>query len=69
MEELRELIAELVAEVVKRCKKGDELAVVVSPEALLKKDTAAISRNALVEELQRTVATAKLAKEANIRAD
>ena len=41
-----------------RCKKGDELAVVISPEALLKKDTAVISRNALVEELQRTVADA-----------
>lgn len=38
------------------CKQGQELAIVVSPEALLRRDTAAISRNALVEELQRTVA-------------
>lgn len=35
---------------------GDELAVVVSPEFLLRRDTAVISRNALIEELQRTVA-------------
>ena len=39
-----------------RCKQGDELAILISPEALLKQDTAAISRNAMVEELQRTVA-------------
>ena len=35
---------------------GGELAVVVSPEALLRRDTAVISRNALIEELQRTAA-------------
>ena len=35
---------------------GSELAVVVSPEALLRRDTAVISRNALIEELQRTAA-------------
>ena len=35
---------------------GGELAVLVSPEALLHRDTAVISRNALIEELQRTVA-------------
>lgn len=35
---------------------GTELAVVVSPEALLRRESAAISRNALIEELQRTVA-------------
>lgn len=40
------------------CKKGQELAVVISPEAMLKQDTASISRNAMVEELQRTVANA-----------
>lgn len=35
---------------------GEELIVLLSPEALLRKDTAEISRNALVEELQRTAA-------------
>jgi putative peptide zinc metalloprotease protein len=35
---------------------GSELAVIVSPEALLRRDTAVISRNALIEELQRTAA-------------
>jgi multidrug resistance efflux pump len=35
---------------------GDELVVVVSPESVLRRDTAVISRNALIEELQRTVA-------------
>ena len=41
---------------VQRLAAGDELAVVVSPESLLRRDTAVISRNALIEELQRTVA-------------
>lgn len=35
---------------------GGELAVLVSPEALLHRETAVISRNVLIEELQRTVA-------------
>ncbi len=35
---------------------GQELAVLVSPETLLHRDTAVISRNALIEELQRTAA-------------
>jgi putative peptide zinc metalloprotease protein len=39
-------------------KTGDELAVIVSPEFLLRHQTAGISRSALVEELQRTAANA-----------
>jgi len=35
---------------------GEALAVLVSPETLLHRDTAVISRNALIEELQRTAA-------------
>lgn len=37
---------------------GDELAVIVSPEFLLRHQTAGISRSAMVEELQRTAANA-----------
>ncbi len=52
------LLVQVNVENGQRCIKGQELAVVISPEALLKRDTAAISRNALIEELQRTVANA-----------
>ena len=52
------LLVQVSVENGQRCKKGEELAIVISPEALLKRDTANISRNALVEELQRTVANA-----------
>lgn len=52
------LLVQVNAQNGQRCRKGQELAVVLSPEALLRKDTAEISRHALVEELQRTVANA-----------
>lgn len=50
------LLADLRSRNGQAVKEGEELIVLLSPEALLRKNTAEISRNALVEELQRTAA-------------